>query len=287
VFPARFYAHKPTGSRHEFVLLEEIEAGLWRAIVRGQASFRYPQTLLEPITQKTVVSPEAGLVDLRTLGEDFFTWIRRCGEMPLPPYIKSRDAARDMERYQSVWADLSQAKSAAAPTASLHFSQALVGQMRDNGARFADLFLHVGIGTFEPLRQNQLSLHELHGERVEVWPQTLQTLNDPHGPTVCVGTTALRSLESLGLRGQSAHPDFVFESDGEKGVRGVTKLFVKPGFKSRYTDALLTNFHLPQSTLLVLVSTFCGSRELALEAYRHAVQRRYRFFSYGDASLWL
>jgi S-adenosylmethionine:tRNA ribosyltransferase-isomerase len=287
VFPARFYAHRPSGSRHEFVLLEELQAGVWRCMVRGQASFVYPQVLIEPITQASVLCPEPGIVDLRGLEETFHNWIRRCGEMPLPPYIKKRDAARDLDRYQAVWADPNYAKSAAAPTASLHFNEGLVTQMFEAGARFVDILLHVGLGTFEPLRQNSLSAHELHSERIEVWPETLHQLESHQGPLVCVGTTALRCLESLGLHGSAPHPSLEFERDGVGGVRGRTRLFVRPGFEFRYTSALLTNFHLPQSTLLALVATFCGSRELALEAYEHAVRQRYRFFSYGDASLWL
>ena len=284
VLPARFYVRRPTGGRHEVVLLEEIPSdgglvsGVWKALIRGQADFKYPQALTADTDSAwknfAIVSPEPGLIDLRALGSQQKEFLESVGEMPLPPYIKNRNQARDRERYQSVWADESKTKSAAAPTASLHFTPELVSKLEAAGVRFADLYLHVGLGTFAPVRVELLSQHTMHSEALEVSETTRALVSQAATPScVAIGTTALRAVESL-PRGDAPTPTS-------------TNLFVKPGFEFRYTRHLWTNFHLPESTLLVMIATFAGSLELALEAYQHAVDRKYRFFSYGDASIWI
>lgn len=295
VLKARFYAQRASGSRHEIVLLEETRSGHWSAIIRNQAKINFPETLqilgLEGITVQ-VTAP--GEVDFGAQATQVVTLLEQIGEMPLPPYITNRDGKRDTERYQSIWADPARTLSSAAPTASLHFSPDLVLNMQKRGALFADLFLHVGLGTFEPLRQNLLSQHEIHSERIEVPGETVRILRQSLGreatrrpPIVCVGTTALRALESLSLWEEAPREGVTLQTQPDGSLKGETRLFVRPGFKFRYVDALLTNFHLPESTLFVLISTFLGSRHLAREVYAHAVAKKYRFFSYGDATLFI
>jgi S-adenosylmethionine:tRNA ribosyltransferase-isomerase len=294
VLPARFYAKRPSGSRHEIVLLEETSPGLWSALLRNSAKMSFPQELFvdglpQGETQR-ILCPAPGVVDVRPLSKPLAQLLAQVGEMPLPPYIKKREASRDHERYQPVWALGEHEKSVAAPTASLHFTEELLASLAESGVEFADSVLHVGLGTFEPVRCEKLSEHELHDERIFVATRDLTKLDERarnKRPVLCVGTTALRCLESLPLAGQSLRPEVRCEKLTDGSLSGRTRLFVKPGFEFRYTSALLTNFHLPESTLFVLVATFADSRKLAQEAYAHAVAQRYRFFSYGDASLWI
>ena len=291
VIPARFYVRRPTGSRHEIVLLEEFSPGLWTAMIRGQSSFYYPQKLYsEKLESFRLESPEPGRI--RFLPKNDLSvahFLEAHGEMPLPPYIKNRIPERDRDRYQTVWSRPDKAASVAAPTASLHFTPELCAQMTDLGLSFADVILHVGLGTFEPVRTEKLSEHQLHEERVEVSNKSLELIRTQlqnKRPIVTVGTTALRTLESLCVLGEATRPGVSLQP-GPEGLEGRTRLFVRPGLEFRYTDALFTNFHLPKSTLLVLVASFAGSRKLMGEAYDHAVKKSYRFFSFGDASLWI
>lgn len=292
VMKARFYAQRKTGSKHEIVLIKEKSPGIWNALVRNQAKISFPEELeIIGAENATCIVSAEGEVDFRQTARPVAQILEEVGEMPLPPYISARDAKRDTERYQSVWADPDKTLSAAAPTASLHFTQQLLDNLNKRGGLFADLYLHVGLGTFEPLRQPFLSQHQLHSESLEVPGETLRVLrtvlareNDKRPPVICVGTTAMRALESLSLFNEPAR-EGVTLVEGPAGIRGETSLFIKPGFEFRYADSLLTNFHLPESTLFVLFSTFLGSRQLAQEIYAHAIQKRYRFFSYGDATL--
>jgi S-adenosylmethionine:tRNA ribosyltransferase-isomerase len=294
VFPARFYARRPTGGRHEIVLTREKEPGVWEALVRGSAHFQYPQELTtDGEAQVAIRALGPGLIDLRGLPMPMLELLSRIGEMPLPPYIRKRDPRRDRDRYQSVWAREDRSGSVAAPTASLHFTDELCSRMHAAGADFADIVLHVGLGTFAPVRVERLSEHSLHAEPIEVEAEAFARLEEAagasleHSRLVPLGTTALRTLESLPLRGEASGPGAELQQGADGAWRGETRLFVRPGFQVRYSKALFTNFHLPESTLFVLVATFCGSRELALEAYRRAVRERYRFFSFGDASIWI
>lgn len=293
VLPARFYAHRPSGSRHEIVLVEELSPNIWKALVRNTAKMQFPQELfIEGLPHEAgrIVSPEAGLIDASSLSTPLTELLEKVGEMPLPPYIKERSPSRDKDRYQTVWAIKEEQKSVAAPTASLHFSESLVQDIQNLGVTFADTLLHVGLGTFEPVRVDRLSEHTLHSERIFVQAQEIKRIETQlknNKPLLCLGTTALRNLESLPLLQNPARPELEYSYSEEGHISGRTRLFVKPGFEFRYTSALFTNFHLPESTLFVLVSTFAGSLKLAQEAYKHAIQKKYRFFSYGDASLWI
>jgi S-adenosylmethionine:tRNA ribosyltransferase-isomerase len=193
---------------------------------------------------------------------DLFEAIERAGHVPLPPYIRRPDTMADRERYQTVFAR--ERGSAAAPTAGLHFTPEILVACRDAGAEIARVTLHVGLGTFQPLHTEVLADVKLHSESFKVPPETVRAM-DAASRVVAVGTTSVRAIES-------------------DAAEGETDLFVSPGFAFRRTGALLTNFHLPKSSLLVLVSAF-ASRELTLAAYRHAVEQEYRFFSYGDCML--
>ena len=294
VLPARFYAKRASGSRHEIVLLEEKTPGIWSALMRNSAKMSFPQELFvdglsEGELQK-IVCPEVGIVDTRSLSTPLQQLLARVGEMPLPPYIRTREAKRDHDRYQPVWALDGEDKSVAAPTASLHFTPDLLKELSLAGVEFADAVLHVGLGTFEPVRCERLSEHKLHDERFFVSGQNvalLEKADATNRPILCVGTTALRTLESLPLNGRNSRAEVKHSRHLDNSIGGRTHIFVKPGFEFAHTQALLTNFHLPESTLFVLVATFAESRALAQEAYAHAIARKYRFFSYGDASLWI
>jgi len=200
---------------------------------------------------------------------------RRVGRVPLPPYIKREVLEEDKARYQSVWAQ-GDAQSAAAPTASLHFTQELWGQLLKDGISTADVFLHVGRGTFEALRENDLHKVELHEEAYEVGATDAEKIHSSKS-VFAIGTTACRLVETLSR----------LDSRSDFSLKGRTKLFIGPEYEFQKVKALLTNFHLPESSLLVLVSVFAGSLSLVKEVYAHAVERQYRLFSYGDASLWI
>lgn len=271
VFKARIYARRPTGGRHEIVFLEPLDPAetLWKCLIRGSSHFKFPQTLKEEKTGSEIVAISANEIQLHNARSIF----EIAGEMPLPPYITLRDSGRDSIRYQPIWADKNFMFSAAAPTASLHFSPELLNRL--NFIEWADLFLHVGLGTFEPLRNAKLSENNLHSEKYIVPATTLKMIKNACS-IVAVGTTSLRCLESL--------PE---DLGSHESLSGSTDIFIKPGFRFKKVNHLWTNFHLPQSSLFVLVSAFAGSPVLAKEAYQFAINHRYRFFSYGDVSLWI
>lgn len=208
---------------------------------------------------------------LEPVSEDYF---QRFGHVPLPPYMKRNDRHEDESRYQTVYAEVP--GSSAAPTAGLHFTPEILGELQNKGIRIEAVTLHVGLGTFLPIRNQDLTQHKMHHEEYEVSSATAEALNralDEKRPILAVGTTSLRTLES------AVRPDGRFE---EK--RGKTNLYILPGYEFRVTRFLLTNFHTPESTLLLLVSAIAGL-DLVLETYREAIQKEYRFFSYGDAML--
>jgi len=217
-------------------------------------------------------------------------FFERFGEVPLPPYIHRPPQPADRERYQSVFAR--EPGAVAAPTASLHFDAALLAALAARGVRHACITLHVGAGTFQPLRSDDVAAHLLHPERASVAAATCAAINATRaggGRVVAVGTTVVRALESAALAAGDARAPS--PGSGQPGQalalapwQGETRLFITPGFRFRVCDVLLTNFHLPESTLLMLVCAFAGQRAV-LEAYAHAVRARYRFFSYGDAML--
>jgi S-adenosylmethionine:tRNA ribosyltransferase-isomerase len=199
--------------------------------------------------------------------------LRSCGHMPLPPYITREDEAIDMERYQTVYAD--QPGAVAAPTAGLHFDTELLAALKNKGIATVFVTLHVGAGTFQPVRCEHIQDHHMHSEYLEVSEEAVEQCRKARaagGRIVAVGTTSVRCLETAAVTGEL------------KSYRGETDIFIYPGYTFRSVDAMITNFHLPESTLLMLVSAFAG-REKMLKAYQHAVEQRYRFFSYGDAML--
>jgi S-adenosylmethionine:tRNA ribosyltransferase-isomerase len=202
---------------------------------------------------------------------DFFSTIERLGHVPLPPYITREDQASDRERYQTVYAN--QRGSVAAPTAGLHFTLGILARIRERGIETTEITLHVGLGTFQPLREERVEDHKLHRESYEISERCAAMINralDKRRRVVAVGTTTVRTLEHSAAR-----------SGRVEAGRSDADLFIYPGFRFRVTGAMLTNFHLPQSTLLMLVCAFAG-KDRALAAYRHAVEQRYRFYSYGD-----
>jgi len=269
VVAARLMGTKPSGGRVEVFL--ERAVGHKQALVQLRAS--------KPIREGLEVATAGGPV--RILGREADLWrievpgpplafFEKWGEVPLPPYIDRHPTVDDRERYQSVFAR--EPGAVAAPTASLHFDSPLLARIRARGVSQAFITRHVGAGTFQPVRTHDLESHTMHAERVTVSAATVDAVNSTRaagGRIVAVGTTVVRALESAALV-SSSH-----------GWSGETRLFIRPGFRFRLVDALLTNFHLPESTLLMLVCALGGS-EAVLAAYRHAVQERYRFFSYGD-----
>jgi S-adenosylmethionine:tRNA ribosyltransferase-isomerase len=265
VIKARLRGRKATGGKVE-VLVERIEGGHEAlALARTGHSLHagYRLTLGDGADAE-VIGREGDLYRLR-FDEDVATVLARCGEVPLPPYIRHAPGAKDEARYQTVYAD--KPGAVAAPTAGLHFDQAMLDRVAARGAGIARVTLHVGAGTFQPVRGDRVEDHRMHSERYEVPEATLAAL--PGRRVLAVGTTSLRALESAALAGRRA---------------GETDLFITPGFRFKVVRRLLTNFHLPKSTLLMLVSAFAGTENIR-RAYAHAIGQRYRFFSYGDAML--
>ncbi len=277
VVAARLFGVKPSGGRVEILL--ERAVGEREALVQLRASkpLRPGLEVATPGGTVELLAPEEGLWRVR-LPEPALDFFDRFGHVPLPPYIRRVPGELDRERYQSLFAR--ERGAVAAPTASLHFDEALLAQLEARGIGLAFVTLHVGAGTFQPVRADDLESHRMHAERAAVDAATCEAIartRSAGGRVVAVGTTVVRTLESAAL----AAP-----GDGSTLApwSGDTTLFIKPGFRFRAIDALVTNFHLPESTLLMLVCAFAG-REPVLRAYRHAVEARYRFFSYGDAML--
>ncbi|MDF9393771.1 MULTISPECIES: tRNA preQ1(34) S-adenosylmethionine ribosyltransferase-isomerase QueA [Methylococcus] len=273
VLPARFFGRKETGGAVEILLERLLGERLLLAHVRASKAPK-PGTrlVLEAGHRVGVVGREGDLFLLELAGEEpLQTVLERIGHMPLPPYITRPDTSVDLERYQTVYA--TRPGAVAAPTAGLHFDTVLLERLRGVGVDMARVTLHVGAGTFQPVRTENLEDHRMHAEYCEVGPDVIEAVERTRsrgGRVIAVGTTSMRSLETAASGGRL------------QSFAGETRLFIKPGFRFNCVDALITNFHLPESTLLVLVCAFAGHRE-TLAAYRHAVAQAYRFFSYGDA----
>jgi S-adenosylmethionine:tRNA ribosyltransferase-isomerase len=271
VIPARLFGEKSTGGRVEILIERLVSDREALAQVRASKSPRPGSRLRVAEQEVEVVGRDGGFFLLRTLETGFAALMEAHGHMPLPPYIERADAAADRERYQTVYG--SRPGAVAAPTAGLHFDQAMLDRLEAHGIEQARVTLHVGAGTFQPVRVQDLDEHRMHSEWLQVPPSVVDAVDRTRqrgGRVVAVGTTSVRSLETAAASGPLAP----FEGD--------TRLFIRPGYGFRVVDALLTNFHLPESTLLMLVSAFAG-HERVMAAYRHAVAARYRFFSYGDA----
>ncbi|HZF26561.1 MAG TPA: tRNA preQ1(34) S-adenosylmethionine ribosyltransferase-isomerase QueA [Steroidobacteraceae bacterium] len=271
VLNARLFARKPSGGQVE-LLLERLlgeRRGLFQA--RASKPLRAGATLeLQDQQSAQVLAQRNGFVELE-FSTPLLAFLDRHGEVPLPPYIEHKPAAIDRERYQTIFAQIDGA--VAAPTAGLHFDQALVSELESSGVSRVLITLHVGAGTFQPLRVENLDQHRMHPERVQVSAEACEAINATRsrgGRIVAVGTTVVRGLETAASSGVLAP------------YHGETELFIRPGYRLQVVDRLLTNFHLPESTLLMLVSAFGGFAHV-MAAYAHAVAARYRFFSYGDA----
>lgn len=273
VLAARLFGTKDTGGRIELLIERLLDGQRALAQCRASKTPKPGQRLaLEGGVEAEVIARRDEFYEIRFhTHEPLPALLERIGHMPLPPYIARPDAGDDRSRYQTVYART--AGAVAAPTAGLHFDEALLAQLDAGGIERAFVTLHVGAGTFQPLRVDELAAHRMHAEWLEVSAATATRVNAARAEgrrVVAVGTTVVRALESAA---------------GEHGVQpfaGETRIFIYPGYRFRAVDALITNFHLPESTLLMLVCAFAGTDHV-LAAYRHAVRERYRFFSYGDA----
>ncbi|MGC8797311.1 MAG: tRNA preQ1(34) S-adenosylmethionine ribosyltransferase-isomerase QueA [candidate division WOR-3 bacterium] len=275
VIPARVYGRLSTGARLELLLLRRTSTGMWEVLTRPARKAK-PGTVVEFEGFRAVVverRPE-GIRLVRFEPDDINRFYTH-GELALPPYIKT--GIDKPERYQTIFAQIDGA--VAAPTAGLHFTRELIDRLASQGVQFVYITLHAGLGTFRPVKATTVEEHKMYPEEFEISPATAQVLNKAlteQRRIVCVGTTTVRALEF-----QAERVDRRVEI---KPGRGETSLYIYPGYDWKVTDALITNFHLPKSTLLLLVCAFAG-RDLTMRAYRHAIERRYRFFSFGDAML--
>ena len=275
VFPCRVPARKSGGGKAEIFLLEEQGINVWHALVKGGVDVGKKVSIVQGIEAQVVGDAGEGVKLVRFDGVgDIRTCLPDLARTPLPPYIKREPDARDRERYQTVYARREGA--VAAPTAGLHFTDGLLRRLRDHGVETAMVTLHVGPGTFQPVRTEAVTEHRMHPERFEVPADTAERVNRGKSEgrrIIAVGTTSVRALETA------------VRTDGTVAAgAGTSELFITPGFRFRAVDGMITNFHLPKSTLLMLVAAFAG-RERVLAAYRTAVDMGYRFYSYGDAML--
>jgi len=277
VIPARLFGSKPTGGKVEIFLLRSLTAGQerWECLLRSSKKFHEGQDILLESGMTAVVLSRSGsenwLVEFSG-SEPFDTWLEREGHIPLPPYLQRDDCSADRERYQTVVAR--EPGAVAAPTAGLHFTHELLARLASKGIETAFLTLHTGLGTFQPVRVEHVEEHQIHTERYVIPLDTAAAVcrtKAAGGRVIAVGTTSARTLEYSAQ--QSGH---VIGGSGEADI------YIYPGYRFNVVDALITNFHLPESTLLMLVSALAG-RECVLEAYREAVSRGFRFYSYGDA----
>ena len=274
VLPARLLGHRPTGGAVEVLLLRDLGGGDWECLVKPGRKMQEGQEVIFGDGQLTAtvraVREDGNRVVHFSYEGIFLEVLERLGKMPLPPYIK--EELQDQERYQTVYSR--EVGSAAVPTAGLHFTRELLEKIREKGVSEAFVTLHVGLGTFRPVKAEEVTEHHMHSELCMLSRETAEILNETRrrgGRIVCVGTTSCRTLESL------VNEDGSFEAKSRW-----TDIFIYPGYRFKAMDALITNFHLPESTLVMLVSAFAG-REQVLHAYEEAVKERYRFFSFGDA----
>ena len=274
VLPARLLGHRPSGGAAELLLLKDLGNKKWECLAKPGRKLQVGQQVIFGDGQLTAtiteVLPDGNRVVEFHYEGIFLEVLEQLGKMPLPPYIKAE--LQDQERYQTVYSR--EVGSAAAPTAGLHFTKELLKAAQEKGVKTAFVTLHVGLGTFRPVKADEISDHHMHSELCMMGKETAEILNKTRaagGRIICVGTTSCRTLESL---------------VGEDGTfcekSKWTEIFIFPGYKFKAMDGLITNFHLPESTLVMLVSAFAG-RENVLNAYAQAVQERYRFFSFGDA----
>ena len=274
VLPARLIGHRPTGGAVEVLLLRDLGDKKWECLCKPGRKMQVGSQVIfgngELTATVTEIREDGNRVVEFHYEGIFLEVLERLGKMPLPPYIKAELA--DQERYQTVYSK--EVGSAAAPTAGLHFTQELLNKVREKGVKTAFVTLHVGLGTFRPVKTEEITEHHMHSELCMISQETADILNETKrsgGRIVCVGTTSCRTLESL------VNEDGTFQASSKW-----TEIFIYPGYKFKAMDALITNFHLPESTLVMLVSAFAG-KDHVMAAYTEAVKERYRFFSFGDA----
>ena len=274
VIPARLFGHKvPTGGRVEILLLKPLKENTWEALVRPGKRVHAGDVIdiaNGGLRAQVIDYTQEGRLLQFQNAQNFDALLQKLGQIPLPPYIKEK--IEDPSRYQTVYASAS--GSVAAPTAGLHFTEELLEEIRKKGVRVTSLILHVGVGTFRPVKAEKAEEHHMHKEYYEVSQDAAQIINETRqkgGRVVAVGTTVVRTLESVADENGIIYPG-----------QGETELFIYPGYKFKAIDALLTNFHLPRSTLLMLVSAFAGIENIKT-AYKEAIRQRYRFYSFGDA----
>ncbi len=262
------------GKEREFLLVRQSPSGAWEFLCKGRKGIKPGDRFVFPENiEAAFIEDDPGLLSFGPGMDE--AYLERCGHVPLPPYIKRPDRGQDAERYQTVYSKL--VGSSAAPTAGLHFSQELFGRLQNKGIETAFVTLHVGLGTFLPVRSESIEDHRMHAEEFCVSHETAVKFAQAKAegrPVLAVGTTSLRSLES------AYNP----ESAGLRTGWQSTSIFISPGYTFQVVDQLFTNFHTPESTLLMLVSAFAGFDRI-MQAYREAIEKRYRFFSYGDAML--
>lgn len=280
VIPARLFGHKASGGRVE-IMIERLLPGDEARVQLGASkpSRAGTRIALDAGGEAEVLGREGEFYRLRfQVGEPLDAWLQHAGQLPLPPYIHRDPDAADQARYQTVFAR--EPGAVAAPTAGLHFDEPLLQALRECGVEFGHITLHVGAGTFQPVRVDDLDQHRMHSEWLSVGAELVAQVRrtrERGGRVIAVGTTVVRALESATGLDESGSAEL-------RPFSGETTIFILPGYRIRSVDVLLTNFHLPESTLLMMVSAFAG-RERMFAAYAHAIAERYRFFSYGDAML--
>lgn len=276
VIPARLFGHKLTGGKVEVLLLKQLDSLLWEVIVGGKGMVAGKEIVIDNGPNCKIVEVLDGPKRLVLFDSPLTTnLLQEIGHVPLPPYIHLQ--LSDPERYQTIYAK--SPGSSAAPTAGLHFTSQLIENLQKNGIRFVNVTLHIGLDTFMPVNEESPLEHKIHTEWCKISKQAAFLINQTHesgGRVIAVGTTSVRTLESGALRATAGQAVAQFE--------GATDLFILPGYKFRVVDGLITNFHLPKSTLIMLVSAFAG-REKILQTYEIAKERGYRFYSFGDAML--
>ena len=276
VIPARIYARKPTGGRVELLLLRRRDVLTWEALVGGKGLKMASRVKVEDGPEADVVEILEGSERLIRFNEPIEPYFSKVGNVPLPPYIHEK--LNDPERYQTVYAH--EPGSAAAPTAGLHFTPRLLDELKSRGVKIAYVTLHVGLDTFAPVTEDDPEEHKIHTEWCELSQETANLINQTKqggGRVIAVGTTSVRTLESAASL-NTEHGSLI------TAFSGPTSIFILPGYQFKIVDAMITNFHLPKSTLIMLVSAFAG-RERILSTYETAVKEGYRFYSFGDAML--
>lgn len=293
VLKARLFGQKASGGRIEVMLERMLDDTRFTAMIRASKSPKPGSDVLLPgNTRARVLSKTDMMFELQVLESDFSLpeLLEQHGQLPLPPYITHTADQQDNERYQTVFAR--EPGAVAAPTAGLHFTEPLLDALRNNGVQLLNLTLHVGAGTFLPVKTDNVDEHVMHSERYRIDGAVIEAISrakSKGGRVVAVGTTSLRALEAFasetGLDLNTPEGQNGSLTLKDSGHNGDTQIFIKPGHAFKVVDCLITNFHLPKSTLLMLVSAFAG-KERIMQAYQHAIERKYRFFSYGDA-MWL